>query len=60
MSVRVSSLEYLGVIAARLRKDAVTSRLGVDVIDKLIAQVKEEEEEQSKETGHPVEMVSLV
>ncbi|CAG0918991.1 unnamed protein product [Notodromas monacha] len=59
MNTRVSSLEYLGVIAARLRKDAVTSRLGVETIDKLIAQVKEQEEEQSKETGHVVELPKL-
>ena len=39
MSLRVASLDYLGIVAARLRKDAVTSRLNQDVIDEIIDQV---------------------
>ena len=41
--LRVTSLEYLGVVAARLRKDAVTSQLRTDTIDQLLKQVREDE-----------------
>ena len=41
--LRVASLEYLGVVAARLRKDAVTSQLRTDTIDQLLKQVREDE-----------------
>jgi cohesin loading factor subunit SCC2 len=49
MSLRVASLDYLGVVAARLRKDAVSSSLKVDTIDKLIEEIKEEERKDSDE-----------
>lgn len=39
MSLRVASLDYLGIVAARLRKDAVTSRLNEDTIREIIGQV---------------------
>jgi len=39
MSLRVASLDYLGIVAARLRKDAVSSRLNEDVISDIIKQV---------------------
>merc|ERR1719342_6945 len=45
VSLRVSSLDYLGVVAARLRRDAVQSRLKIDTIDAIIETVKEAEDE---------------
>jgi len=51
VSMRVSSLEYLGVAAARLRKDAVSARVKMDTIDKLIADIRAEEEEYSEITN---------
>ena len=44
VTLRVASLDYLGVVAARLRRDAVTSQLKVTTIDQIIARVKEEED----------------
>ena len=43
MALRISSLEYLGVVAARLRKDAVQSKMKVDYIDSIIQIIKDEE-----------------
>lgn len=43
--LRVASLEYLGVVAARLRRDAVTSQLRTETIDQLLKQVKQAQEE---------------
>ena len=45
VTLRVSSLEYLGTVASRLRKDAVQSKLKVDMIDSIIQTVKDAEEE---------------
>lgn len=39
MSLRVASLEYLGIVAARLRKDAVTSQLNQGVIADIVQKV---------------------
>lgn len=39
MSLRVASLEYLGIVAARLRKDAITSQLNQDVINDIVQKV---------------------
>ena len=39
MSLRVASLDYLGIVAARLRKDAVSSHLDETVIDDILRQV---------------------
>ena len=39
MSLRVASLDYLGIVAARLRKDAVSSLLNEDIISDVIKQV---------------------
>jgi cohesin loading factor subunit SCC2 len=39
MSLRVASLDYLGIVAARLRKDAVSSQLNESIIDDIIQQV---------------------
>ncbi|CAH1393670.1 unnamed protein product [Nezara viridula] len=43
MSLRVASLDYLGVVAARLRKDAVVSQLKLSTIDQIIKEVQMEE-----------------
>lgn len=43
MPLRVASLDYLGVVAARLRKDSVTSHLKVSSIDQIIKEIKLEE-----------------
>ncbi len=51
MALRNSSLEYLGVVAARLRKDVVTSKNKVDYIDSIIKLIKEEEEKEGSETA---------
>ena len=45
VTLRVSSLEYLGTVASRLRKDAVQSKLKVDMIDSIIQTVRDAEEE---------------
>uniref|UniRef100_A0A672ZDI7 Nipped-B protein n=1 Tax=Sphaeramia orbicularis TaxID=375764 RepID=A0A672ZDI7_9TELE len=36
MALRVASLDYLGTVAARLRKDAVTSKMDQKVIDRIL------------------------
>ncbi|BFZ16564.1 hypothetical protein BsWGS_19603 [Bradybaena similaris] len=46
MSLRVASLEYLGIVAARLRKDAITSQLNQDVINDIVQKVSENDEEE--------------
>ena len=43
ITLRVSSLDCLGIVAARLRRDAVTSRLKVNKIDQIISEIKQEE-----------------
>lgn len=43
MPLRVASLDYLGVVAARLRKDAVVSHLKITTIDQIIREIKSEE-----------------
>ncbi|XP_046372301.1 nipped-B-like protein isoform X3 [Haliotis rufescens] len=45
MSLRVASLEYLGIVAARLRKDAVTSHLNQEMIDDIVDKVNESDDE---------------
>ncbi|KAI0209445.1 Nipped-B-like protein [Lamellibrachia satsuma] len=49
MSLRVASLDYLGIVAARLRKDAVSSRLNEEVIHEIIDQINESDDENAKE-----------
>ena len=39
MALRVASLDYLGTVAARLRKDAVTSKMDQRSIDRILQQV---------------------
>lgn len=41
MALRVASLDYLGTVAARLRKDAVTSKMDQRSIDRILQQVEE-------------------
>ncbi|XP_042215621.1 nipped-B-like protein isoform X2 [Homarus americanus] len=43
MALRVSSLDCLGVVAAKLRRDAVSSQLQLESIKTIIQEVKEEE-----------------
>ena len=45
MSMRVTSLEYLGIVAARLRKDAINSRLSEDVISEIITTIHDSDAE---------------
>lgn len=46
VGIRVTSLEYLGLVAARLRKDLVYSTCKVDTVDKMIADIKAEEQKE--------------
>lgn len=39
MALRVASLDYLGTVASRLRKDAVTSKMDQKAIDRIIREV---------------------
>jgi len=41
MALRVASLDYLGTVAARLRKDAVTSKMDRGSIARILKQVCE-------------------
>ena len=50
MAIRTASLEYLGIVAARLRKDAVSSHLGQETIDDIVSKVNEEDKEMEEET----------
>ncbi|XP_022901337.1 nipped-B protein [Onthophagus taurus] len=43
MSLRVASLDYLGVVAARLRRDSVVSHYKLNTIDQMIKEIKSEE-----------------
>lgn len=45
-AIRVVSLEYLGLVAARLRKDTVESRCKVNTMDALIKSIKLEQEKE--------------
>lgn len=44
MSVRVASLEYLGLVASRLRRDSVTSRAKLATMDAVVRDIRAEEE----------------
>lgn len=46
ISTRLASLDYLGIVAARLRKDTVESKCKVNVIDAMIASIKLEQEKE--------------
>ncbi|XP_075040342.1 nipped-B-like protein isoform X2 [Mixophyes fleayi] len=45
MALRVASLDYLGTVAARLRKDAVTSKMDQGSINRILKQSAEGEDE---------------
>ncbi|XP_011266274.1 nipped-B-like protein B [Camponotus floridanus] len=47
MSLRVASIDYLGVVAARLRKDAVSSHCKLSTIDQIIRDIKLEQQKDS-------------
>ncbi|XP_033210701.1 nipped-B-like protein [Belonocnema kinseyi] len=47
MSLRVASIDYLGVVAARLRKDAVSSQCKLSTIDQIIKDIKAEQQKDS-------------
>lgn len=58
-SIRVVSLEYLGIVAARLRKDTVESCAKVDVMDQLIKLIKREQEKESDGDDDTVNIMKL-
>lgn len=39
MALRVASLDYLGTVASRLRRDAVTSKMDQKAIDRILRKV---------------------
>ncbi|XP_078316661.1 nipped-B-like protein isoform X3 [Crassostrea virginica] len=51
MSLRVASLDYLGIVASRLRKDAVSSQDNQESIDEIVTKVtsKDSDEEEPHE-----------
>lgn len=49
MTLRVASLDYLGVVCARLRRDSVLSRCKVNTIDQIIKDIKSEEMKENDE-----------
>lgn len=51
MPVRVASLEYLGLVAARLRKDSVHSRANLATMDAVVRDITAEEEKDGNQTG---------
>ncbi|XP_026745649.1 nipped-B-like protein [Trichoplusia ni] len=50
MSVRVASLEYLGLVAARLRRDSVLSRAKLATMDAVVRDIRAEEEKDGNQT----------
>ncbi|XP_071872073.1 nipped-B cohesin loading factor [Bombus fervidus] len=48
MALRVASIDYLGVVAARLRKDAVSSQCKLSTIDQIIKDIKIEQQKDSE------------
>ena len=51
LALRISSLEYLGTVASRLRRDAVQSKLKIDYIDSIVSAIREEEQKEEGETS---------
>jgi hypothetical protein len=51
ISLRVASLDYLGVVAARLRKDAVLSQQKLNTIDQIISEIKAEEQKELEDSS---------
>jgi cohesin loading factor subunit SCC2 len=60
MSLRVASLDYLGVVAARLRKDAVLSQLKLNTIDQIIGEIKAEEQKELEDRNSATKKVVTV
>ncbi|KAJ8930877.1 hypothetical protein NQ314_016297 [Rhamnusium bicolor] len=58
MSLRVASLDYLGVVAARLRRDSVLSRCKLNTIDQMIKDIKQEEMKDNEEPSTKVKKKS--
>lgn len=56
-SIRLVSLDYLGIVASRLRKDTVESRCKVNIIDSMIKSIKIEQE---REGDLPIVNVSCL
>lgn len=56
MALRVASLDYLGVVAARLRKDYVTSHKKLASIDLMISEIKAAE---SKDNDDKIKKVFI-
>lgn len=48
MSLRTASLDYLGIVAARLRKDAVSSKLNEETVDDIISHINEDDEKNTR------------
>ena len=57
MSLRTASLDYLGIVAARLRKDAVSSKLNEEIVDDIIEHINEDDDNPVK-TRHKADAVS--
>ncbi|XP_045490896.1 nipped-B-like protein B isoform X1 [Colias croceus] len=51
MPVRVASLEYLGLVASRLRRDSVHSRAKLSTMDAVVRDIRAEEEKDGSQ-GH--------
>lgn len=59
MSLRVASLDYLGVVAAKLRRDSLLSRCKVNTIDQMIRDIKQEEQKESDEPPSRNKVIGL-
>ncbi|KAJ2952749.1 hypothetical protein O0L34_g7104 [Tuta absoluta] len=53
MSVRVASLEYLGLVAARLRRDSVHSRAKLSTMDGVVRDIRAEEQKDGNQPQTP-------
>lgn len=58
-AIRVVSLEYLGLVAARLRKDTVESRCKVNTMDALIKSIKLEQEKEGDTNDNDVSAIDV-
>ncbi|XP_012262390.2 nipped-B-like protein [Athalia rosae] len=60
MSLRVASIDYLGVVAARLRRDAVNSQCKLSTIDQIIKDIKTEQQKDSEyDIGKDKELIGM-
>ena len=60
MSLRVASLDYLGVVAARLRRDSVLSRCKLNTIDQIIKEIKSEEMKENEDEVNKVSNICFL